>query len=152
MDSGEKELELEEGYVAGLDTSELNAQLTEAEIVRNIKKLKNKKSAGIDYLLNEHIKCTATLLMPLYLVLFNKILNTGEIPEEWLTGLIIPIFKKKGSKEDCNNYRGITLLSCLGKLFTSILNNRLYAFCEENKILGESQAGFCKGYSTLVSE
>ena len=149
MDSGEKKLELEEGYVAGLDTSELNAQLTEAEIVRNIKKLKNNKSAGIDYLLNEHIKCTATLLMPLYLVLFNKILNTGEIPEEWLTGLIIPIFKKKGSKEDCNNYRGITLLSCLGKLFTSILNNRLYAFCEENKILGESQAGFRKGYSTL---
>ena len=48
-----------------------------------------------------------------------------------------------------NNYRGITLLSCLGKLFTSILNNRLYAFCEENKILGESQAGFRKGYSTL---
>ena len=87
--------------------------------------------------------------MPLYLVLFNKILNTGEIPEEWLTGLIIPIFKKKGSKEDCNNYRGITLLSCLGKLFTSILNNRLYAFCEENKILGESQAGFRKGYNTL---
>ncbi len=50
---------------------------------------------------------------------------------------------------DCNNYRGITLLSCLGKLFASTLNERLYIFCENNHILKEIQAGFRKGYSTM---
>ena len=64
------------------------------------------------------------------------------------SGLIIPIYKNKGSKDDANNYRGITLLSCLGKLFTSILNHRLTEFCEKNLILKEIQAGFRKGYST----
>lgn len=88
-------------------------------------------------------------MLPLYIKLFNKVLDTGEIPEDWLTGMIIPIYKNKGSKDDTNNYRGITLLSCVGKLFTSILNQRLTDFCENNLILKEIQAGFRKGYSTL---
>ena len=81
------------------------------------------------------------------LKLFNKVLDTGEIPDDWLTGMIIPIYKNKGSKEDANNYRGITLLSCVGKLFTAILNQRLTEFCDNNLILKEIQAGFRKGYS-----
>ncbi len=67
--------------------------------------------------------------MPVYIKLFNKVLNIGEVPEDWLVGLIVPIFKQKGSNTDCNNYRGITLLSCLSKLFTSTLNECLYTFC-----------------------
>ncbi len=135
--------------MADLDTSTLNNVFTEDEIRRNIRNLKNNKSGGIDGLLNEHIKSTADLLMPLYVKLFNKVLNCADIPEEWAIGLIIPLFKQKGDRYDCDNYRGITLLSCMGKLFTSILNERLYKFCEYNKILKEIQAGFRKGYSTL---
>ncbi len=84
-----------------------------------------------------------------YIKLFNKALCTGEVPEDWLVGLIVPIFKEKGCKTDCNNYRGITLLSCLGKLFTSTLNEHLYTFCENNHILNEIQVGFRKGCSTM---
>ena len=87
--------------------------------------------------------------MPLYVILFNRILSSGVIPEDWVIGLIVPIFKKKGDITDCNNYRGITLLSCFGKLFTSIINERLNIFCEVNSILKETQAGFRKGYSTV---
>ena len=47
-----------------------------------------------------------------------------------------------------DNYRGITLLSCIGKLVTSILNNRLNQYFEEIGALGEEQAGFRAGYST----
>ena len=63
--------------------------------------------------------------------------------------LIIPIYKNKGSNDDAKNYRSITLLSCLGKLLTSILNHRLTEYCEDNLIIKEIQAGFRKGYSTL---
>ena len=134
--------------IRNLDTSTLNQPFTENEIRSFVKTLKNNKAAGIDGILNEFIKHTIDLLIPLYLKLFNKILDTGDIPEDWLAGLIIPIYKNKGSKDDANNYRGITLLSCLGKLFTSILNHRLTEFCEQNFILNEIQAGFRKGYST----
>ena len=48
-----------------------------------------------------------------------------------------------------DNYRGITLLSCVGKLFTSLLNHRLCIFLEDYGILGEEQAGFRSGYNTV---
>ena len=135
--------------ILNLDTNDLNQPFSETEIRQFVKNLKNNKASGIDGILNEFIKHSLDLMLPLYLKLFNKILDTGELPEDWLTGLIIPIYKNKGSKEDADNYRGITLLSCLGKLFTSILNHRLTEFCEKNLILKETQTGFRKGYSTL---
>ena len=58
------------------------------------------------------------------------------------------IVPKKGPANDPNNYRGITILSCFGKLFTSILNERLTDFIESNNVLGQEQAGFREGYST----
>ena len=70
-------------------------------------------------------------------------------PESWSLGLIIPLYKNKGDRNDCNNYRGITLLSCIGKLFTSILNERLKVFCDDHDIINENQAGFRAGYSTI---
>jgi hypothetical protein len=59
-----------------------------------------------------------------------------------------PIFKNKGSKLDPKNYRPITLLSCIGKIFTSILNGILNVYFEQYPILNENQAGFRHGYST----
>ena len=58
-------------------------------------------------------------------------------------------FTKKGSIDDPDNYRGITLLSCIGKLFTASINARLTTYLDEASIIGEEQAGFREGYSTL---
>ena len=55
------------------------------------------------------------LMIKQYVGLFNKIQDTGEYPDSWSLSLIITTYKKKGDKRDCNNYRGITLLSCVGK-------------------------------------
>ena len=74
-------------------------------------------------------------------VLFNKIFDLEYFPESWSEGFIVPLHKK-GSQDDVNNYRGITLLSTLGKLFTSILNNRLKTWAEEYHVYVEAQAGF----------
>ena len=57
------------------------------------------------------------------------------MPESWLIGSITSIYKGKGSPSDPGNYRPITILSCLGKLFTAILNTRITKFLEENVIL-----------------
>lgn len=86
--------------------------------------------------------------MPVYVKLINCIFDTGYIPETWLIGAIKPIFKKKGSPLDPSNYRPITILSCLSKLFTSILNERITQFLNNNSILTENQSGFRAGYST----
>ena len=62
-------------------------------------------------------------------------------------GSIVPIFKK-GDNKNPNNYRGITILSCLGKLFTRLMNNRLSKWAESESRITNSQYGFRKGKST----
>ena len=126
----------------------LNCPFTPNEIDKCIKKLKNAKSSGHDSILNEYLKLTKDSMLPVYVALFNLILETGHVPEQWLTGKIRPIYKNKGDPSDPNNYRPITLLSCLGKLFTAVLNERLNTFLEDNDLLNENQAAFRKHYST----
>ena len=127
----------------------LNKEMSREEITKCIKELKNGKASGIDTILNEYIKSTSDRLMTIYELLFNRVLNEGNIPESWTIGNILPLYKNKGDINNCDNYRGITLLSCLGKLFTSILNARLTAFAEAIGLVKENQAGFRKGYSTI---
>ena len=80
--------------------------------------------------------------------LFNNIFESGIFPEEWSDGYIIPLHKK-GSMSDVENYRGITLLSCLGKLFTRLINNRLTDWSEKYFVLVEAQVGFRANMSTV---
>jgi hypothetical protein len=144
----EQNFELPDNFL--LNSQEmLNTTITEAEVSLHISKLSYSKSPSpSDGILNEYIKSTEHLLLPIYTSLFNNVLNTGYMPNSWLEGFIIPIYKNKGEQTNPENYRPITILSCLGKLFTSILNSRLNLFLEENDLLNENQAGFRKGYST----
>ena len=131
------------------DNEILNSERTENKILKCIRSLKNGKAAGNDQVINEYIKVTAHLFMPSYLKLFNNILNTGFIPDDWLKGIVKSIFKNKGDHLKPENYRLITILSCTGKLFTSVLNIRLTTFLDTHDILNENQAGFRKEYSTV---
>ena len=57
--------------------------------------------------------------------LFNTILHTGRMPEEWRSSVVIPIYKNKGDAQECENYRGIKLLSHTMKLWERVINQRL---------------------------
>ena len=127
----------------------LNDSITRDEILTCIKKLKNDKASGDDMIRKEFIKSTPDMFLALYVDLFNLIFNSGKIPNTWLAGNIVPFYKNKGAKTDPKNFRPITILSCFGKLFTSVLNNRLNTFSDEFLLLNENQTGFRKKYSTL---
>ena len=85
----------------------------------------------------------------MYTKLFNLILCSGKTPDEWSIGMIKPIFKQKGSSDDPDNYRGITILNCFGKLSKSVINNRLVEYFDENSTIGSERAGFRAGHSTV---
>ena len=70
-------------------------------------------------------------------MLFNIVLSSGHVPDERSIGYIIPLYKNKGETRNPDNYRGKTLLSCIGKLFTSVLNYRLNKYLDEYELLGE---------------
>eukprot|EP00745_Piridium_sociabile_P028066 TRINITY_DN45105_c0_g1_i6.p1 TRINITY_DN45105_c0_g1~~TRINITY_DN45105_c0_g1_i6.p1 ORF type:complete len:171 (-),score=7.55 TRINITY_DN45105_c0_g1_i6:29-541(-) len=132
-----------------IDNDELNKELSLEEIKRCLKMLQNNKASGADAIINEFLKASCSKLLPIFQMLFNIILQSGKIPEIWSIGFVCPIYKGKGDPKDTDNYRGITILSCFGKLFTSILNQRINNFVELNNLLGQEQAGFRKGYSTM---
>ena len=67
---------------------------------------------------------------------------------QWTQSAILPLHKK-GSIYNVNNYRGISLLNILGKVFSHVLNERLKLWCEWNEIIPEAQAGFRSHYSTV---
>ncbi|MEW8547673.1 MAG: reverse transcriptase family protein, partial [Candidatus Thiodiazotropha sp.] len=127
----------------------LNDPISIEEIRSAIKNLKSNKSGGIDQILNEYIINSQDLLLPVFHKLFNIIFDSAIIPDVWTQGMIIPLYKNKGAKCNPANYRPITLLSCIGKLYTAILNNRLTLFLEDLNIPNETQSGFRKGYSTI---
>ena len=136
------------GSVTDTSYEELDIDISTEEIQTAIKKLKTNKSSGEDCIVNEiFIKCQDRLIPYLH-KLFNNIFHSGFYPESWSKSAIIPIYKK-GDANDPNNYRGISIVSCFGKLFTSILNNRILLWERTYDILSDSQFGFRKGLSTI---
>ena len=132
----------------GIMFDELNVEFSEEEIIKSIKQLKTNKSSGPDRLINEFFIHGKNILLPVLLSLFNKIFENGTFPNDWSEGYIIPLHKK-GSRSEAENYRGITLLSGLGKLFTRVINNRLTDWSEKYYVLIEAQAGFRVNMSTV---
>ena len=100
-------------------------------------------------IVNEFIKNSPDEFYTVMEKYFNLIINTGHVPSEWCIGLIQTIFKNKGSVHDVDNYRGITLLSCMGKVFTVLIINRLNQYLEDNDTIGQEQAGLKQEFSTL---
>ena len=93
------------------------------------------------------IKSSVSIIGPVLQILFNKVLNSGIFPQLWSVGYISTVFKA-GDVGDPNNYRGITVCSCLGKFFTLIINDRLTKYLDEHNIIHNNQIGFRKRYKT----
>ena len=74
-----------------------------------------------DDVLNEYLKYSNDYMLSIYCKLFNFILDSGLIPDAWSKGTILPIYKNKGDICDPDNYRGINILSCFGKVLTLFL-------------------------------
>ena len=122
---------------------ELDYKITVKEICDAISKLKNNKASGIDGIPNEILKSGSNVLAPVLHKLFNLIFCSGTYPRKWSWSYICPIFKA-GNPGKPENYRGIAISSCIGKLFNSVLNRRLDSHLEKNSIIHPHQIGFCK--------
>lgn len=129
----------------------LDGVITEEEVKQAITNFKNNINAGSDCIFNEYIKSSASLMLPIYVRLFDVVFETAILPEAWIVGNILPIYKNKGNDNLPENYSPITLFSCmpLGKLFTSILSKRLNTYADQQNILNGNQGGFRSNYSTI---
>ena len=127
------------------DDDTLNRPIEMEEVQLAIAQLQDNKSPGPDHICPSIIKDDIVLR---YLhKLFQRCFESGTVPPAWLNSTLQPIYKGKGNKHDPNNYRGITLQSCIAKAFAKVINNRLGNYLEANNLLHEEQNGFRKGRS-----
>ena len=94
--------------------------IDQIEAKNAIERLKNRKAAGEDKVTAERLKATSDENLEKLVDFYNNIWMLEEIPKDWKNGTIVKI-PKKGDLTDCNNWRGITLLSVPGKVFCSII-------------------------------
>ena len=120
---------------------------TLAEILDTIKSLKNTKSTGYDDFSTKFIKLSATIIAPELVKIFNLAIRKGTYPDSLKIAKVIPIFKK-GDQTSVNNYRPISILSVINKIFEKILYSRLIKFVDKSNILYKYQFGFRKKHST----
>ena len=105
-------------HIPGLDDP-----ITEQDVRQAVRNLKQGKTSGLDRICGEFLKYSENIVAPFLTKLFNKLYDMNVFPSDWCKSVIIPLFKK-GDDKIPDNYRGISLLSCLK------LNKRLYTWAE----------------------
>ena len=114
--------------------SHLSNPITAPEFLDSVSSLSNNKAASFDQITNEILKSAKLIIAGPTHKLFNAILENSIYPSQWKMDILSPIHKA-GDKGDPNNYRGVTVSSCFGKLFNKILQKRLEKWCEEKNLI-----------------
>ena len=122
------------------------SEITLAELEAALDSLNENKAEGPDDITTSMLKNTGMNTRLLILELFNDVLLSGTNPSAWKLGKVI-LTLKRSPEQDIQNYRPITLISCLSKLLTKIISDRISAAVESSGIAGELQNGFRKGRS-----
>ena len=119
------------------------------EIIKVIKSLDQRKTTGPNSISNKVLQPLIKEISSILADIFNLSLSTGKFISKLKIAKVIPIYKGKGSEQDATNYRPITLLSNIDKVFEKLVHARFTKFINENNIIYSHQFGFRKQHSTL---
>ncbi|KAK3573193.1 hypothetical protein QTP86_015101 [Hemibagrus guttatus] len=128
------------------EDSEVDSFITQAEVTEVVQQLLGGKAPGMDEIRPEYLKSLDVVGLSWLTRLCNIAWRSGTVPLDWATGVVIPLFKK-GDQRRCSNYRGITLLSLPGKVYSRVLEKRVRPLVEPR--IQEEQCGFRLSRGTL---
>ncbi|KAK3537054.1 hypothetical protein QTP70_000286 [Hemibagrus guttatus] len=134
-----------EKRVEGVNSVEQKVdKIRKDEVRKALKRMKSGKAVGPDDIPVEVWKCLGEAAVEFLASLFNRVLESERMPEEWRRSVLVPIFKNKGDMQNCSNYRGIKLMSHTMKLWERVVEARLRKVVE----ICEQQYGFMPKKST----
>ena len=122
--------------------------LTPSDVKTILDDLNQSKAVGPDLVHNKILTACSSVIAEPLAYLFNRSLAEGIFPSIWKTAHVSPIYKK-GERNKCNNYRPISLLSCVGKVLEKCVQSHLLTYLSENNLITPSQSGFLPGHSTI---
>ena len=124
--------------------------VTGENVVKAISRLKNKRTYGLDKISSFILKIAAPVISSSLAKIFNISLKTGVFPVQWKYARLAPIFKGD-LKSETENYRPISVLSTLARVFERLIYNQLSNYFESNGYLTKCQYGFRKFHSTVTA-
>ncbi|KAK3521756.1 hypothetical protein QTP70_016233 [Hemibagrus guttatus] len=134
-----------EKRVEGVNSVEQKVdKIRKDEVRKALKRMKSGKAVGPDDIPVEVWKCLGEAAVEFLASLFNRVLESERMPEEWRRSVLVPIFKNKGDVQSCSNYRGIKLMSHTMKVWERVVEARLRKVVE----ICEQQCGFMPRKST----
>ena len=122
-------------------------EVSEIEVQKHLKNLKRKCATGLDNIPTRFLKETAHIISKPLTHVINISLTTGVFPEDLKLARVNPIYKS-GSKHSFDNYRPISVLPALSKIFEKCVYHQLMTHLEDNNLLSENQFGFRRHRST----
>ncbi|KAK3544410.1 hypothetical protein QTP86_010798 [Hemibagrus guttatus] len=128
------------------EDSEVDSFITQAEVTEVVQQLLGGKAPGVDEIRPEYLKSLDVVGLSWLTRLCDMVWRSGTVPLDWATGVVVPLFKK-GDRRVCSNYRGITLLSLPGKVYSRVLERRVRPLVEPR--IQEEQCGFQPSRGTL---
>ena len=130
------------------NVEEINKPFKLIELLRALQNTKG-NSTGPDNISYKMIKHFSNKTLISLLEIYNKTYISQKFPGEWKRALIIPIVKKNKSQNLLENYRPITLINCLSKLFEKMINCRIRYFIEKNQLFPKNFFSYRKGIGTI---
>ena len=124
------------------------APTTNNEVFNALVALKKTNSTGPDGIANKVLQLAAYLIAEPLAHIINQSFLSGIFPTAFKTAKVIPIFKT-GKSDDVQNYRPISLLNNLSKIFEKLMYKRIVEFFNKHNLLYDNQFGFRKGHSTV---
>jgi len=119
-------------------------------ILKKIHELRINAATGPDNISPRILKELADVIVLPLEILFNRSLNEGELPSDWKTANVTPIFKK-GVKGDPGNYRPVSLTSVPGKILEGVIKEQMMTHLLEHNLIRKSQHGFYPGKSCTTN-
>ena len=125
-------------------------KVTEASVSKIIDSLKPKTSAGPDNISNDLIKKIKQDIVLSLGIIINQSLETGTFPDSLNIAKVVPLFKKD-DPTTVNNYRPISLLNSISKIFEKVIHQQLNSYLLKNTLPYGSQYGFRSNHSTELA-
>ena len=126
-------------------------RVTRLHVLSQLNKLCKRKATGLDSVSARLLRECPDLISGSLALIFNQSIDTGIFPDEWMSARITPLFKKAGSRSDPSNYRPISIIPVVAKVFERIIYDQLYHYLNENDLLSQHQSGFRSLHSTVTA-
>ena len=137
-------------YVKGTQERFVLNNTNPSKVFLLLSKLCKSKATGLDKISARLLRESADLIANSLCSIFNRSINSGVFPDEWKCCKVIPLFKQ-GARSDLNNYRPISIIPVVAKVFERIIYDQIYDYLTKNGLLSDQQSGFRSLHSTVTA-